>query len=199
MSCWGERDTRVLARMSAGKSPRYIRLPARLSPSGIVDDQRAPQAESPGEIDERRADPQRRAVGPGAFAARVVAQEDHVEAAQVVFLDDGLIGRERPGIVRRPRVVAVAHAPGRGQDGVVVQEGQIVDRHEADVGAAAMGRQRQVDSGVGGLLGADVGDDETDAHGVDFRGRGLQGRTVVAAWWRVSISVSRSSGKAGAT
>ena len=113
-------------------------------PLGIVDDQRSAQAQPPAEVDERRA-PAGRAVGPGAFAARVVAQEDHVEAAQIVFLDDGLVGGERPRVVRRPRVVAVAHAPGRGQDGVVVQERQVVDGHEADVGAAAMGGERQVD------------------------------------------------------
>ena len=159
-------------------------------PLGIVDDQRARQAQPPPEVDQRRA---RAALS---LADRVVAQEDDVEAAQGVLLDHRLLGGQRARVVRRAGVVAGAHARRRRQHVVVVQERQIVDGDEADVVAAPVRRQRQVDPGVGRLLIADVGDDEADAHRL----------RLPTAWRRRMpgdsgrrISDSRSSGSAGAT
>ena len=61
-------------------------------PLRIVDHQRARQPQPPAEVDERRAR------APLAFAGRVVAQEDHVEAAQRVLFDHRLVGGERVGV-----------------------------------------------------------------------------------------------------
>ena len=70
-------------------------------PFGVVDDQRAGQAQAPAEIDERR----RRS--PALSRTRVVAQQHDVEAAQRVLFVDGVVGRERARVVRGRLVVAV--------------------------------------------------------------------------------------------
>jgi hypothetical protein len=128
----------------------------------VVDHQRARQPQAPAEVDERRRRPAR------ALADGVVAQQHHVEAAQGVLLFDRVVGGQRARVVGRRGVVAGAHARGRGQHVVVVEEGQVLDRGEAHVVAAPVRRQRQVDPGVGRLLLPDLGDDEADAHGVQL-------------------------------
>jgi hypothetical protein len=99
-----------------------------------------------------------------ALAHGVVAEEDHVEAADGVLLDDGLLGGERGGVVGGARVLARAHARGHAQYVVVVQEREVVDGDEADVVPAAVRRQGELDRRERRLLLADGRDDEADPH-----------------------------------
>ena len=71
----------------------------------IIHHQRPPQPQPPGEIDQGRAHASR------PVPPRVVAQEDHVEAPQVVFLDHRLVRRQRARVVRGTGVIAVTHPP----------------------------------------------------------------------------------------
>ena len=65
-----ERDTSVRVRMSAGKSPRYMRLPARRSPSGSLTTSVPRQPQPPAEVDQRRARARLRPRGSGCSAGR---------------------------------------------------------------------------------------------------------------------------------
>jgi hypothetical protein len=190
-----------------GEIPEVHAAAGSTQPLRIVQHQGPAEAQAPPEVDEG---------GRGArvaLAGGVEAQEHHVEAGQVVFLHHRLVGAERVGVLGRGGVVSVPHPAGGGEHRVVVEERQLVHRHEAHVVAAPVRRQGDVDPREGHLLGAGVPDYEADPHGGHERqveevgtamttdGMGAQPAAAAAAAARclVRICSSRSSGRAGAT